>query len=247
MRADKTRPAVSALGAACCVMAFFAFQSPELAAPAAAARSSCLGGTTVAHDAAGRLFYTGELYVSEQNLLSGCLYAVDRRRVVAVSHDGMSPEYFVPRHSALAGTFAAVDLVSTVLDGGGNAGPHSNVLVEQLRNGRRRTTSAWHGGSHACEPLPPSDPCAEEILGLVLAPTGQAAWSVVDTTIETTLRSEPPLSDPAATYAVYATSTTGAITLLESSRQIHPHSLRLSNRRMISWISGETTHSAALP
>jgi hypothetical protein len=188
------------------------------------------------------LFYTGE-----EDTLYGCLYAVGRRRVLAVSGGGMAPEYFEPNHSALAGEFAGVDLVSTVLNGGGDSGPQSTVLVEQLRTGRRHTTAAWHGASDACKPPYGDDPCVEELLALVLAPTGQAAWIVVDTTIETTLSSQPFLSDPAATFAVYAASAHGAVKLLESNRQIDRRSLRLSKRRTVSWVSRGTTHSAPLP
>jgi hypothetical protein len=175
------------------------------------------------------------------------MYAVGRRRVLAVSSDGMAPEYFDPSHSALAGPFVAVDLVSTVLDGGGNGGPQSSVLVEQLRNGRSHTTAAWHGAGDACKPHYSNDPCVEELLGIVLAPTGQAAWIVVDTSIETTLGGQPFLADPAATYAVYAASATGTVKLLESDRQIDPHSLRLSNRRVLSWVNGGARRSAPLP
>jgi len=199
-------------------------------------------GTTVARTRTGRLFYTGE-----RETLYGCLYAVGRRRVLAESSGGMAPEYFDPSHSALAGAFAGVDLLSTALNGGGDSGPQSSVLIEQLRSGRRRTTAAWHGASDACKPLYPYDPCVEELLALVLAPTGQAAWIVVDTSIESTFSTQPFLSDPAASFAVYAVSANGAVKLLEADRQINPRSLRLSKRRTISWVSGQTTHSAPLP
>jgi hypothetical protein len=131
--------------------------------------------------------------------------------------------------------------------GHGDGGPQSSVLIEQLRSGRRHTTAAWHGARDACKPRYGNDPCVEELLALVLAPTGQAAWIVVDTTIEVTLSSQPLLSDPAATFAVYAMGTAGAVNLLDSGRQIDPHSLRLSKGRSLSWLSGGTTHSAPLP
>ena len=231
-----------AAAAACCLLTGLAWPSLEPARAARAGPGGCRGGTTVAHTRTGRLFYTGEA-----ETLYGCLYAVGRRRVLAVSGGGMAPDYFEPSHSALAGAYAATDLVSTVLNGDGDGGPQSSVLVEQLRNGRHRTTAAWHGASDACKPRYGNDPCVEELLALVLAPTGQAAWIVVDTTIDITLSSQPFLSDPAATLAVYAMSGRGAVNLLDSNRQIDPHSLRLSRGRSLSWVSGGTTHSAPLP
>jgi len=231
-----------AVGAACCALAAIAWPSLQAAASASAGRGRCRGGTTVARTSTGRLFSTGE-----GETLYGCLYAVGRRRVLAVSSGGMAPEFFEAGHSTLAGAFAAVDLVSTVLDGGGNGGSQSSVLIEQLRSGRRHTTAAWHGSSDACKPLYGSDPCVEELLALVLEPTGQAAWVVLDTTIESALGSQPPfLSDPAATFAVYAASPSGAVRLLESSRGIVPRSLRLTGARTVSWLSGATRRSAAL-
>ena len=231
-----------AVGAACCLLTGLAWPSLEPARGAHAGHGGCRGGTTVAHTRTGRLFYTGEA-----ETLYGCLYAFGRRRVLAVSSDGMAPDYFDPSHSALAGTYAATDLVSTVLNGNGDGGPQSSVLVEQLRTGRRHTIAAWHGARDACKPRYGNDPCVEELLALVLAPTGQAAWIVVDTTIDTTLSSQPFLSDPAATFAVYAMSASGVVNLLDSNRQIDPHSLRLSRGRPLSWVSGGTTHWAPLP